>query len=241
MPRFNWLRGLGPIGAFAANALTFLTMNWPLTMSAFAGLLAAVWAALTYFVLRPSVEAAAGTFLFVLWTCVGILAITDRNRPRLVRSHQDYRYGLTFEGIIPNYLPVNAPIPKAGSLGIAAQFRNFGPGPLRYEIETFEVRLGSRSLPKLKKGILFGFMARGAGRTSSHEAFPPEQLKEFYGQGEIKGTVDLSVVYGAPEGPPIRRFILGMEITVVLPEDGSASFGWGTNIVTDRDEPISNP
>src|SRR6266851_4409190 len=97
----KWLRGFGPVGGSAADALAFLTNNWVLTMST----IIALWAAFTEwavaFVQNPKVQTAALVFLFVLWTSVGITVLIDRRKPRVIKPDHDYRYGLTFEGLMP--------------------------------------------------------------------------------------------------------------------------------------------
>jgi hypothetical protein len=67
------LRSLGPIGAFLANVVTFLTTNWVLTMSTAAGLWAGLsdWA--VGFAADPRVRTGVAVFLVLLWTYVGII------------------------------------------------------------------------------------------------------------------------------------------------------------------------
>src|SRR5712672_2357048 len=100
-PILRWLRGLGPIGGTAADALAFLTNDWVLTVSTIIGL----WASLTDWpvglVQNPKIQTAALVFLFVLWTSIGITILIDRRRPRITKAVQDYLYGLTFEGLTP--------------------------------------------------------------------------------------------------------------------------------------------
>jgi hypothetical protein len=159
----RWLRGLGPVGGTAADALAFLTNNWVLTMST----IIALWAAFTEWavaiVQNPKVQTAALVFLFVLWTSIGIAILIDRRKPRIIKTDQDYRYGLTFEGLLP---ALGAEFDKDDrELGFSITLRNYSSGPIKYTVDDFDVRIGNRALPKLKKGVLVGFMARGAGRS----------------------------------------------------------------------------
>jgi hypothetical protein len=235
MPRFNWLRSFGPMGSAFANLLAFLTTNWALAVSVALALATGLIGWLQAIALNPIAYVSAGTFLFVLWVLIGILYLVDRGKPRLVRSHLDYRYGLTFEGFVPNYQDPSFALASAGILGFAVQIRNFSPGPIRYEFEYFDIRIGTRALPRIKRRALVGFMARGAGRTASTGAFTPEQLKEFVGKEDTKGTADFSIVYGSVDGPPERRLKMSLEILVVLGVDKRLGFNYNITEETDDD------
>lgn len=87
MPKFAKLRQLGAVGNAVANALTFITANWGLVVSVIAAVAAGALDWLRAIVLNPVTEAAAGAFLFVLWTIIGITILVDRRRPRAVRAH----------------------------------------------------------------------------------------------------------------------------------------------------------
>jgi hypothetical protein len=237
MPKFNWLRSFGPVGTFAANALVFLTMNWALALSVFVGLATAISAWMRSIALNPITYAAVGAFLAVLWTTVGICALVDRRKPQKVQVHHDYRYGLTFEGFPPIYYQPSAGIPVAGALTFQLQLRNFSPGPIKYEIETFDITIGTRIATRPKKGELHGFMARGAARTSRLKAFEQKEVKEFYGQGDVIGKAEVSVAYGPPDGLPIRRWKIVLDLHITLSEDGE-SLGYADNIISEVDEEI---
>jgi hypothetical protein len=230
MQRFiGYLRGLGPIGSAIANLITFATTNWVLTVSALIGLWASATESIVTFALNPRVQTAILVFMAVLWTSIGLTYLVDRRRPRFIKPEHDYRYGLTFEGLIPAYNE------DGGSLGIGIQVRNFSSGPIRYTIEEFDVRMGSRALPKIKKGMLTSFMPRGAGRTSVAGMFSAEDLKEFVGK-RIEGTVNFSIVYGHPESAPVRR--LTMELSVILEMKESPPIGFGSTIDEESDVEI---
>lgn len=240
MASFNRLRGLGPIGSAIANLLTFLTTNWQVVASAIAAIGAGAIGWLRALVLSPAAVAAAVLFLTVLWTIVGITVLLDRRRPRAIRPHVDYRYGLTFEGFIPRYILPSLSFPDAGSLHFAFMVRNFTQSPMKYEIEHVDIRLGTRAIPRVPSGTIKGFMARGAGRMSSIRGFTKDQLAEFYNNGNnpAKGSVEVLYVYGPPDGSPERRLRIDIEIYVMLEKDGE-SFGWQDSIISEEDEPIS--
>src|SRR6266436_540543 len=230
----KWLRGLGPIGGTAADALAFLTNNWVLTVST----LISLWASLTdwavAFVQNLRVQTAALVFLFLLWTSIGITVLIDRRKPRVIKAAQYYLYGLTFEGLLP---ALGAEFDKDDSeLGFAITLRNYSSGPIKYTVDDFDVRIGNRALPKLKKGVLIGFMARGAGRTSNAGAFKRSDFAQVIGQ-RLEGTVNISISYGHPELLPVRRLSVSMAIILEIPAVGPLLFG--ANILEESDQALN--
>jgi hypothetical protein len=231
----RWLRGLGPVGGTAADALAFLTNNWVLTMST----IIALWAAFTEwavaFVQNPKVQTAALVFLFVLWTSIGITFLIDRRKPRVIKASQDYLYGLTFEGLFP---AMGASFDKDDDeLRFGLQLRNFSSGPIKYTVEDFDVRIGNRALPRLQKGALVGFMARGAGRTSHGAPFKRGDFKQLLGQ-LLEGTANFVITYGHPEQTPVRRLSISIGLYLQIPE-GDNPIGFGANILQETDEPLN--
>jgi hypothetical protein len=230
------LRGLGPVGATAADIITFLTTNWVLTMST----IVAIWAALnewaTAIVHDVRVQTALEVFLALLWSVVGLLYLVDRKRPRLTRPAPDYRYGLTFEGIAPSIDTMS----DEGWFGLLIQLRNFSQAPIHYTVDSFDFRIGSRALPKSKK-VLDGYLARGGGKSVCPSRFKRDELKEFFGR-RVEGTAELSIIYGHPEEPPVRRLKIVTNITLHFPlgGDGTAEnpFGFGADILGESDEPL---
>jgi hypothetical protein len=84
---------------------------------------------------------------------------------------------------------------RCGKLGnemvvirVGIQLRNYS-GPLRYVIEEFDVRIGNRALPRVKKGHLTSIMSRGAGRTSTNVPFRKDDInflgKRTNGHGRL--------------------------------------------------------
>ncbi len=229
------LRGFGPLGTAAANILAFITANWVAVVSVLGGLVAALWASAVAFFHRPDVQVGIGISLALLWTLIGVLFLVDRRKPRTVRTHADYRYGLTFEGFIPFYNPDQI---DEAVFAIGITLRNFSQHPIRYDVDSFELHLETRSLPKVKKGTLYGYMPRGGGRTSTPGAFKKSDIAEFVGKKTV-GTVDLSIVYGHPERPPERRLTISADLTLFFPPDPKP-MGFNANIKEEKDEPISN-
>jgi hypothetical protein len=233
MLKFKWLRGLGPVGTLIANILAFLTANWGTAVSVATGVIVALWASAVSFVHDPAVQAGGEIFLATLWTIVAVLYIFDRTKPRSVRAIPDYRYGLTFEGLFPNIDPLN----DEQWMTFAIQIRNFSQAPIRYIVEKFDVRLGSRALPEPKK-ILTGYLPRGGGKTVSPSKFAKNEVKEFFGK-RTKGTAKITITYGHPEEKPLRRLIIDMEITLDLPNENEIRpMGFGVDIIGEQDEAI---
>jgi hypothetical protein len=245
MPKFTWLRGLGPLGTLAANILAFLTANWGVAVSAILAIYVGFSQWATGVIHSPETQAAAATFLVLLWSYVGITILIDRHHPRDVRSVPDYRYGLTFEGINPNidFLSDDA------WLNFGVQVRNFSQAPIRYHIESFDVRIGTRALPKSEKQFT-GYLPRGSGKTISPAAFKKEDVREYFGK-RVTGTAEFAITYGHPERKPERRLRIGTKITLHIQEKPGQEelfpgFGppmavaFGADIVKEDDESIDD-
>ncbi len=236
------LRATGEWGGHFANLLTFLTTNWPVTLASViavgTGLNRWLWGV----ALTPAVYASAGVFLFVLWTVIGLTVLYDRRRPRKIQAHLDYRYGLTFEGFHPAFHAPNSGVPNAGELAFMIQIRNFSPGPIRYQLETLDIRLGTLASPKYGKTIIEGYMARGAGRTSNGDPFTAATVASLFGQGLINGTADFSILYGPPDGNALRRLKISLEIGIGIPTGGISGpnnpIVWSDKILSEVDDAI---
>jgi len=231
-PIIKFLRGLGSFGAFLANALVFLTTSWVLVMSA----LGSLWIGLSdwgvNFIHNPNVQAVVIVFLVVLWSAIGILVLIDRQRPRIVRSYQDYQYGLTYEGLVPIFEKDN----EDGALQFVLQLRNYSMGPIRYSIEHFDVRIGSRALPEWRVEGKTVYMPRGAARSSGAIPFRKDDIKEFY-EKRVNGTAKFSVSYGHPETQPVRRSKITLELIIVF--NTNMPLGFMPNILEEIDEPFN--
>jgi hypothetical protein len=228
------LRGFGPAGTFVANILAFLATNWVVTMTTIVSVWAGFSAWATDIVQKQGVQTTVIVFLASLWTYIGIVFLADRKKPREIKAAQDYRYGLTFEGMAPIY---DSEISNDDDpmLSVGLQLRNYSSGPIRYDIETFDVRIGTRSLPKMKKGLLYGFMPRGGGRFSTNVGFKKSEIQEFMGKRST-GTVEVSISYGHPEHAPSRRLIMLFDLTIEFRE---GKLGFSSNIIEERDVPFS--
>lgn len=227
----SWLRSFGPIGTFISTVLAILTANWAVVVSAVGGIIAALWTSAFYFFQQSAVQIGIGVFLASLWTIIGVIVLTDRRKPRLVRSYQDYRYGLTFEGMFPLLEKDN----EEGALQFSLQLRNYSMGPIQYAIEHFDVRIGTRALPKWEGKDKRVYMPRGAGRTSGQVPFKKDDIKEFFGK-RVMGTAEFSIAYGHPEESPVRRLTMILELTIAFNEN---ALGFNANILEEKDEPFN--
>jgi hypothetical protein len=231
----RFLRSLGAIGTAAATALQILTTNLAVVMTTIFAwwVIASEWA--VSMAHHPRVQAGAFAFLACLWTIIGVQYLRDRRRPTVTTPFQDYRYGLTYEGLHCGYDPTN----DEAALQIGIHLRNFSPGPLSYRVERFAVQIESRVVPRQKgAGSASIYMARGAGRISRNLPFKKEHIKDFVGR-VVEGTVELVVVYGHPENEPSRK--LTMELTVFFDFRHEGKFGLADTIVSERDMAIDAP
>jgi hypothetical protein len=158
--------------------------------------------------------------------------LRDRRLPRVIKSEQDFRYGLTFESFQPIAGPDFAN--DDGELRFGIILRNFSSEPIKYTVEDFDVRIGNRALPVLPRGALFGFMARGARRTSLSTAF---KRRDFNGLGRrLYGTARFIILYGHPELSPARKLTVSADIFLEL--TAQPPFGFGMNIKEESDVAI---
>lgn len=236
MPKFIWLRSLGPLGTLVANILAFLTANWGVAVSAVVAIYVALSQWATSVVNSPTTQAAALTFLVLLWGYIGITFLIDRHHPRIVKTVPDYRYGLTFEGVLSNIDILS----EDSWLAFGIQVRNFTQSPIRYRVESFDFRIGSRALPKVEKQPV-GYLARGSGKIITPSAFKKADVREFFGK-RVSGTAEFSITYGHPEMKPERRLRIETKIMLQIEEREGAPplVGFGADIVREDDEPFDS-
>lgn len=240
----KWLRRYGAVGAAIAVTINLLTAHWLVAMPVAVGFVVSFWEGALAAAMTPSVYVGVGAFLVALWTAVGISVLIDRRKPRLIKADQDYRYGLTCEGIAVQYDPNN----HAAMLRFMVILRNFSQAPIFYTIKRFEVRFGKTSLPPVEDGKLKGYLSRGGGKGSGPGTFERDDIKNFFGR-EVEGTITIEVHYGHPERAPVRKFTLNHKLTLdfrgqpgTLPLVGAdnppPAIGVGAEIVSEADEAI---
>ncbi len=77
-------------------------------------------------------------------------------RPLIVRSAENYSYGLLYEGVACAFDPKN----DDASLQVIVKLGNGSRGPLRYKVERFDVVVGNRAISHreyLRTGFKNGF------------------------------------------------------------------------------------
>jgi hypothetical protein len=226
----------GTLGSQVANIITVLTANWGIVVSVATGVVASVWSVTLGFFQHPAVQVAIGVSLATLWSIIGVTYLADRRRPRIVRTSPDYRYGLTFEGLIPNLVPHA----EDAWLGLGVQIRNFTQAPIRYSIEKFDIRIGTRTLPKTQGRPLKGYLARGGAKIGGAPSFKKDDLREFFGK-RVVGTAECSIIYGHPEEAPVRRLTINMELHFEFTPTGDPPLTFGADIIDEIDEPYEKP
>ena len=234
-----FLRGLGPMGGFAANVVSALTTNWAVVMSAILALIAVAQSVTLEFFSRPPVQIAIGIFLSLLWTIIGVLTLRDRLRPRVITPHHDYRWALIYEGFFAAWDPN-----VMNRMNFVLQIRNFGSGPIKYSVEKYDVQIGSRSPPKKKRSEMIGYLQRGAGKMLGTNFLSGNEIADFTisapSNSPHTGSAEIVVVYGPPEGEPQRRFTVGLELLLGIKyaNNGPPHLAWGANIIEERDEAL---
>jgi hypothetical protein len=158
----------------------------------------------------------------------------------------DYRYALTFDGFVPNFVPSNTQLPEPGGLQFSILLRNYSPGPIQYRLEAVDIRIGTRALPKYKTNTVTGYLARGAARIARPEGFKGGTLGEFFGKGLTNGSADFSICYGPPDGAPVRRLRVSLDLYISFPKDGiinvlaGEGFAYSDGIISEEDEAIGD-
>jgi hypothetical protein len=133
-------------------------------------------------------------------------------------------------------VPILAKDNEEAALQFFLQLRNYSMAPIQYAIEYFDVRIGTRALPRWKNDGKTVYMPRGAARTSSALPFRKDDIKEFFGK-RTNGTAELSITYGHPETQPVRRLKMILDLHIQFNED--PSIGFLANIIEEKDEPFS--
>src|SRR4051812_26225740 len=95
----------------------------------------------------------------------------------------------------------------------------------------------SACCPPVEEGKLKGYIPRGGARISRNVPFDRDDIKEFFGK-VVKGTIDLAIIYGHPEKPPVRRLKMGFDITLDF-TDKEGKMGYSENITSEKDEPYT--
>lgn len=185
----------------------------------------------------PEFIGAALIFVLILWTLIGLFWLAGRRRPVEVFIARDYSYGLTFQGLSAIWDIRN----EDATLQLAIALHNYCPGPLRYSVEKFDVRIDTRSLPDLEIATTNNFLPRGAQRPFYQMPFKKAHVQEFLGKRQ-EGTVSISIAYGDVEKPPSRRLSMSFTTFFAFPVEGGAldHLGFNSIISSEKDEAIKS-
>jgi hypothetical protein len=229
--QIKYLRGLGSAGGWAANAIQILTYILPgLTISVIGASIVAYFNSALEWVRLPTVYITAATFLFILWTYIGLSAIIRRRKPQIVTIHHDYAYGLSPEGMLAmvGSFPSNHPIrPNGKAIAIVCNFRNASAGPLRMRIEEARVNLNNKSNDESINQVDL-ILPRMAQKSIRIGAIPVEQNED-----KMTGSVILRLNYGHPDEEFSRTYIVRTKIQVIA----SSGQAIPDDIIEERDIP----
>jgi len=190
---------------------TYLPSVWGVITSAVFATALAIWTVGLNFIEKPGVQAAGFTFLVLLWTIIALVTIYDRRRPVETFLRKDFRYGLAFEGL---FIAGFNPKYEEAALQIGVKLRNYSPSALRYQVESFAVKIDSRF--QNIESPSSNFMPRGAERSYLNNSFKLSHIEEFLGK-RPEGLVSFSIAYGDVEAPMTRRLKMSFQATFDFP------------------------
>ena len=225
------LRSSGKFGGYLADLLQIV--SWlGLTVTILGTALVAISATIIHWVQSPSVYASAATFLFLLWTCIGISILRSRNATQTVRLAHDYAYSIILDGgwkiLLGQAKPNHPTSPNEDSISLNLSFRNVCAGPIRVKVEEFHIVLDGRAnedsvsslelrVPRMgQKGIQSGGIRRDTSKTN------------------YSGTARLKLSYGPPEGPFVRTYKLRVKVQVAF--DPASGNGIVFDEITDESD-----
>lgn len=209
-----------------------IVANWGLIVSILVGLWAYFWGNSVQIIHSPDVQFGVVVFLVALWTYIGISTVARRNKAQLIRSEHSISYGLTFLTINPIFQKRD----DGYSLQFEVMVQNFTAGPIKFSVEKFTTILDNRTLPEPEENKASIFMPRGALRGSRNVPFQNKDLKDLIGK-QVKGRIEISLLYGHVEGKMERRLIEKLDVYVEMNENGT--IGLANVIVGERDEPFT--
>lgn len=195
----KWLRSLGKAGEITAAAITLIEskLTWAVVVSAAFGTLAALWAGLFDFFSNQHTQVALGVFLAVLWTYVGVRVLRSFREPIHTLPKADYRYCINPEGLGVVVDPKN---PHLLSVSVVYTLRNVGNWPIRVRVEKFDLRIEDRAAQEPDKNIEM-VIPRASARGIQSGGFKKDVIED-----RNNGTLNLTIVYGDPDGPFVRKY-----------------------------------
>jgi hypothetical protein len=224
---FAWLKRLDRSGGTVAWIIALLTAQWGVLVSAIIAVAVAAIAWANDFAHRSEVQTAVIVFLVLLWSYIGVATIARQRKPH------DYAYCLLYESITFGFDPDN----ESNALQLQLALRNVGDAPIQYEVESFDVVIGDRTVTHKVHANRGGYLPRFAFRLFRDTGFKRDTVKEFYDK-DVQGSVKFSIAYGPPEGRFVRRLRMELDVGARLAIDPTKR-GWSDIIVSESDRPIS--
>ncbi len=194
---------------WAFNVAGGLIGSWGAIMSALAsvGTLAlAYWQWGTQYgyvpILLAGLFASAGT----IWVINGVVWLRRQRRPGRQRTTFDYSFGLALTGL---YLGHDTESDES-NLQLGLNLFNAAPGPLRYEVESFDVVIGDRTIARPNFANRGAILSRGCGAQFFYQPFARNMVPDRRTQGVIR----YSIKYGHPEFGFSRRSKKELDVTM---------------------------
>ncbi len=229
--KFKKLRSLGDWGTQLANLLVFLTTNWGLVVSVALGILTVFFSGLFDFFNDPRTQVAIGVFLAALWTYVGIRVLRSFGKPIHTLPETDYRYCISPEGIVVGIDPKNPDL----HVSVLFALRNVGNWPLHICVEKFDLRIEDRAAQEPDKKIQL-VIPRFAARTIKSGGFKKDVVKD-----RNTGTLNLTILYGDPDGPFVRKYSFKTKLHFIFNKDEKGEVVGGSvteELSTDEDSAL---
>jgi hypothetical protein len=231
MPKFTWLRRFGPIGTFIANAIVFLTTSWNVVVSAALAIFAAAVGWAYDIASNPHVQVGVGTFVAALWTYIGLRTLWSFKDTKNIAIAPDYKYCINPE----NYQILLNPDSIDAALQITFSYRNVSSTALRVRVDDFRLIIEDRICPDPDRNIEL-IIPRISARGVRSGAFKKDVLKE-----RNTGTLDVTIIYGPPDGEFVRRYHMKAKLHFAFPLDKEGKIvaaGVAEELISEEDSPI---
>ena len=230
----KWLRTLDKTGSTVGWVIAIIEskITWVLVVSAFIGSLTSLWTTVFEFFNNRHTQIAIGVFIASLWTYIGIRVLRSSQEVVRVTTAPDYRYCLNPEGFQLFIDPKGTDL----ALNVGFLFRNVGNWPVRFRVEKFQLLIEDRTCPEPEKLIEL-IIPRIGVRLIRSGAFK----KDVLNKDRNTGTLDVAVIYGPPEGDPVRRYRFKAKLQFAFPKDVEGNVvaaAIGEEVSTEEDTPI---
>ncbi|MDO8813358.1 MAG: hypothetical protein Q7J38_15190 [Gallionella sp.] len=159
------------------------------------------------YVIAATVISLGGTVL-----CINQIGVF-LGKPMVVRSSEDYSYGLGYEGVGIGFDEKN----DDSTLQVSVKLGNVSRAPLRYKVERFDVVVGDRTIANANYVNQGGFLPLMGHREYRYPSFKKEAIKDFLGK-RLDGSIEIHIIYGHPDHDFVRRMKMKIDISLRLDE-----------------------